>query len=82
MYVCSHCFVVNFQTAKLLGSKRVSPTFCVKFRTFKIEFPRNKSTLFGGQGFKFKEICDILRQVGAFEFPLTKKVEKLQNHSS
>ena len=56
MYVCSHCFAVNFQTAKLLGSKRVSPTFCVKFRTFKIEFPRNKSALFWSHGLKFKEI--------------------------
>ena len=54
MYVCSHYFAVNFQTAKLLGSKRVGPTFCLKFRPFKIEFPEINPHCFGATGSNLK----------------------------
>ena len=54
MYICSHYFAVNFQTAKLLGSKRVSPTFCLKFRPFKKEFPEINPHSFGATGSNLK----------------------------
>ena len=60
MYVCSHCFAVNFQTAILLGSKRVTPTFCLKFRTFKIELPEINPHCFGATGSNLKRELILL----------------------
>ena len=60
MYICSHYFAVNFQTAKLLGSKGVSPTFCLKFRPFKKEFPEINPHCFGATGSNLKRELILL----------------------